>query len=290
MSISHSRTASFGSALLSCAGYAYCAAQSLSAWRTFKWDLESEWEGSEDPWNLTGLKLLSALVVAYFTFAAIACVVGLWGVARNCPAKVRFYRDYSIGDFAVSTIGTGLVIFSLSNTQTRSEICEQLSSRPEVLRDLIESGLSLENCESWLERSVYGTVAIMGILLMLRAHALVALSVYYRRLVRPRTADFSTMFLQTLDSDMHPQRVLLLPGHRSRSGRQLVYAPVSLSEADARQLHATEAWIAPSASSTMPATLSPTNGSRHRYCEPTGRISLPIAPGEGLLPVYKETV
>jgi hypothetical protein len=99
----------------------------------------------------------------------------------------------------------------------------------------------------------------------------------------------STLFLQTLGSGTPPHRVLLLPGQQSRSRNQLVYAPISLSEEDARQLHATEAWIAPSAFSSTSSELS-SGTTRHRHREPTGRILLPIVPGEGLLPIYKETV
>jgi hypothetical protein len=108
------RTASLCSALLSCAGYTYCVVQSLSAWRTFKWDLESEWEGSEDPWNLTGLKLLSTLAIAYFAFAAVACVIGLWGIARVRPHNVlgtclTHYNDHRVRQQKFASIATTLL-------------------------------------------------------------------------------------------------------------------------------------------------------------------------------------
>lgn len=58
------------------------AVQLLSAWRSLKWEKESEWEGSENPWTRDGVQLVWGLLSAYFAVAATVCVAGFVGIAK----------------------------------------------------------------------------------------------------------------------------------------------------------------------------------------------------------------
>jgi len=61
--------------------------QILSAWRSLKWEPESEWEGSH---RVYGVKLVWGLLFAYFASASIVSLVGFIGIA-----KVRLFRHLS---------------------------------------------------------------------------------------------------------------------------------------------------------------------------------------------------
>ena len=56
--------------------------QVLAAWRTFKWEPESEWESSGDKWQLNGVKFIWALLFLYFSSAASVCTIGLIGILK----------------------------------------------------------------------------------------------------------------------------------------------------------------------------------------------------------------
>ena len=143
---------------------------------------ESEWEGSLDPWTVNTISLLPAVLsAAYFVTAAVASAIGFTGivkvsrsfplvmfffpgrqlivsghrVSQGIPAYLRFYRDFSVADFAFCTISTVFVTYtSFSCYSIRSMICEELSRHGDLMRDLAEIGLSPENCEQWFERAV----------------------------------------------------------------------------------------------------------------------------------------
>ena len=61
------------------------AVQLLSLWKSLRWETESEWEGSEK-YRLDGVRIVWSLLSAYFSVAAMACMIGLIGVV-----KVRSY-------------------------------------------------------------------------------------------------------------------------------------------------------------------------------------------------------
>ena len=82
---------------------------------------------------------------------------------------MRFYRDYSIADFAFMTVSTLVVSYtSYSNNYVRTGVCEELSRHPDLMRDMVEMGLNVENCELWFERAVVGIIGIMFILIVIR--------------------------------------------------------------------------------------------------------------------------
>ena len=58
------------------------AAQLFTLWRSLKWDSESEWEGSLDPWTVNTLSLLGGLSAAYFVTVAVASAIGFAGIVK----------------------------------------------------------------------------------------------------------------------------------------------------------------------------------------------------------------
>lgn len=81
---------------------------------------------------------------------------------------MRFYRDYSIADFSFCAFFTALATYGAFRTSARAGVCEELSHHPELMRDMFEMGLSLENCERWLERAVLAILAVMFIVIVVR--------------------------------------------------------------------------------------------------------------------------
>ena len=77
-----SRTVSLIISVLGTLANIILAIQLVSLWRSFKWDTESEWEGTADPWTTDGIKLVVSLSVAYFAIAAVASIVGFIGIIK----------------------------------------------------------------------------------------------------------------------------------------------------------------------------------------------------------------
>lgn len=50
----------------------------------------------------------------------------------------------------------------------RATVCEELSHHPELMRDGLEMGLNLENCELWFERAVFAALAFMLVIMVIR--------------------------------------------------------------------------------------------------------------------------
>lgn len=169
------------------------AVQLLSAWRSLRWEPESEWEGSENSWRGDGVKLVWGLLSGYFAVAATICVVGFVGIVKvrllsplfirqtttaneypqSIPSYVRFYRDYSIADFSFCTLFTLFGTYaSFRRSSVRAIVCDELSRQPDLMRDMAEMGLSLENCEMWFERAVFFGVIIMVVLSVIRVSPL----------------------------------------------------------------------------------------------------------------------
>lgn len=61
------------------------AIQVITAWRSLKWEPESEWEASGESWRVDGVKFIWGLLSAYFASAAAVCVVGFVGIIRVRP-------------------------------------------------------------------------------------------------------------------------------------------------------------------------------------------------------------
>ena len=72
------------------------AVQLLSAWRSLKWEPESEWEGSENSWRGAGVKLVWGLLSGYFAAAATVCFIGFIGII-----KVRKFRLDKWGNISI---------------------------------------------------------------------------------------------------------------------------------------------------------------------------------------------
>lgn len=65
-----------------------------------------------------------------------------------------------------------MTFVSLSYYTVRSRICEELSRRGDLMRDLAELGLSSENCEQWFERGVLLFVGVMFVIIVVRVSEL----------------------------------------------------------------------------------------------------------------------
>ncbi|TFY73859.1 hypothetical protein EWM64_g10153 [Hericium alpestre] len=269
------------------------ALQLFAVWSSFKWEAESEWEGSVDSWTVNGAKVVGGLAAAYFLAAAVASAAGFIGIVKGIPKYVRFYRDYSIADFTFCTFTTLFVTYaSCRYYSVRTAICEEFSRHADLMRDLAEMGLNLENCEQWFERAVVAFVVVMFIVIVIRLHFVLALSSYHRQLLRQ--SGRLPLFVNSRNhKDM--QRVYLLPSPTSATPPTgfscqeelggLVYAPVplrDLTERDARELNAREAWVRAEGRPPHRHSHSHSHSHSHRH-HGTGRIGLPIRPDEGLL-------
>jgi len=274
-----------------------------SLWSTLKSvEPESEWEGSLDSWSGESLTLLWGLLSCYFAAEAVSSFVGFIGIVKNIPSFVRFCRDYSIADlfFVIFAAISGAYVVS-TNSSIRTGLCEEVSSQPDFIRDLADMGFNLENCEVWFERAVIGVMTMAAVVIIVRVHFVISISNYYSHLSRPRSSSSSSpssstaayTALRPMNSEsLH--RIFLLPTpstsspSRSSNGTSevYVYSPVplsSLSEEQARDMQAAEAWI----SHTEPSTRSSHRPShRHHH---SGRVSLPVRSDEGLLPKYEKS-
>ncbi|KAF9534639.1 hypothetical protein CPB83DRAFT_842656 [Crepidotus variabilis] len=286
--------------------------QLVATWRSLKWEQETEWEGLGEKWQLHGLKLIWALLCLYFSSSAAVSIVGLYGVLKSKASHVRFYRDYSIADFAFSTTSTLLASYAAFLGPARAGICEEFSHHPELMRDMLEMGLNLENCELWLERAVFAMIAVMFVIMVVRLHFLLAVSNYYSQLVRWQCHHHHRSPSNSSPSSAisHPlQRIVLVPtaAHpvdlEGQNSADLVYAAVPRASLPKElQAQATEAWVSTTSSNSNSGDHWHSHRSHHhrryhhrnhsshhrRSCsrEATGLIKLDIAPGEGLLPAY----
>jgi len=285
------RTASTLITLFGCVTNAILTVQVAAAWRsfTFKGEQESEWEGLSDKWDSNGLRFVWGLLFVYFASSTTVSAVGLYGVLKAKVPHLRFYRDFSIADFAFCTASAIFATYAAFVGRARATLCEELSHHPDLMREMLEMGLNLENCEIWLERAVFAIVAIMLVATLVRLHFLFAVSHYHSQLIRHHSFHYYP-----------PQRILLVPTstqnhvdeieERPRDV-EMVYAPVPKNSLPQElQDRATEAWV---------STISSSHGHHHhgrhhrhsRYHhrssrDKTGRIRLNIMPDEGLLPSY----
>jgi hypothetical protein len=182
------RTASLCISLLGALINFAFAVQLLSAWRSLKWEPESEWEGSEISWRGDGLKLVWGLLSGYFAVAATVCFIGFVGIikvgpapileyslrltlSQSIPSFVRFYRDYSIADFSFTAFFTIVGTYAAFRTSVRTVVCDELSRQPSLMQGMAEMGLNLENCEMWFERAVLAFMMFMVVLIVIRVCA-----------------------------------------------------------------------------------------------------------------------
>jgi len=269
-----------------------------SLWSSLKSaELESEWEGSLDSWSGESLTLLWGLLSCYFAAEAVSSLVGFIGIVKNIPSFVRFCRDYSIADlfFVIFAAISGAYVIS-TNSSIRTGLCEDVSSQPDFIRDLADMGFNLENCEVWFERAVIGLMTLSAVVIIIRVHFVISISNYYSQLSRSRSSSTSTTYtaLRPMSTDsLH--RIYLLPtpaasaSSRSADGAPevYVYSPVpfsSLSEEQAREMQAAEAWISHTEPSSSRSSHRPTH--RHHH---SGRVSVSVRSDAGLPPKYEKS-
>lgn len=268
------------------------AARLVGAWRSFKWDPESEWESSEYSISRDGVRLVWALLCAYFTAASTICFIGLAGIVRGKASFVRVYRDYIVGDFVFGTLFAAIGSYVAFRPTVRSNVCEMLSRQPDMLRDFIDLGLTLENCEPWFERGVFAFMVILIVVTVIRLHFVLALSSYYTILVRHQgfhLPSHTPRYSRGSAAEGDFERIYILPV-RSVAGKASctsdldlqfvdapVYAPVPLTHVSpqvAEELiaNATEAWVSRSRSSQVvrPRSLSPARDQSADGCSGAG--------------------
>lgn len=67
------------------------AAQLLTLWLNFRWELDSEWEWLGDRWRIDGVKLIGGVLCAYSAFAGAVSAIGLAGVIKvGSPLCTRY--------------------------------------------------------------------------------------------------------------------------------------------------------------------------------------------------------
>lgn len=309
MSLQCTRTAATLITLFGCVTNSVLVIQVAAAWRSFnfKWEQESDWEALGDKLQMNGLKLIWALFFVYFASSAIVCAVGLHGVLKVCivpipiptfshlsilqgkRSHVRFYRDYSIADFVFCSVSAMTASYAAFLGPARAGVCEELSRHPEIMRDMLELGLNLENCELWLERAVFAIVAIMFVVMIVRVsdnshrsppiiqfsqsfwlqlHLLLAVSNYYSQIARNHSCHhYSYSHHYHSHSHSNPlQRIFLVPNstttnvvdadpenwNNTMKDQELVYAPVPRGSLPQElQDLATEAWVSTVSSSSQ---------------------------------------
>jgi len=276
-------------------------------------------------WGIDGIKLIWGLLLSYFASAATISTVGFMGIAKNKPSFVRFYRDYSIADFSFCSFFTLVTIYGAFRTSANATVCEELSHHPDLMREVLEMGLSVENCEQWLERAVLGFVAFMIILVIIRLYFLLSIANYYSHLIRhqliatvlPTYRDLPNGSQSNPRGKPTRQRVFLLsrspffPEPLSEGNDEpIVYAPIPLSSLPEEVVQdlkesASEAWVShmePSSASSCGhrSQRHHQHGHNHHH-HPLSRrsaslqssqgrieISPPIQPEEGSLPGYSD--
>ncbi|KAG6379010.1 hypothetical protein JVT61DRAFT_13301 [Boletus reticuloceps] len=251
------RSASAATALIGAVSNIALAAYLWNVWRSLAWEPGSEWEGSRFSLSRDGVRLICALFSAYFATASAICVFGLAGIIKGIPSFVRIYRNYVIGDFAFCTLFAVLVSSAAVDPAARAQVCEQVSRQPDLLSDVIDLGLTLENCEQWFERGLMAFMAVFLLRTVVRIHFIFALSRFYARLASGHRCDSSCMHD---DDNFTPlERIYILPhpsiDHNDKrafaneaSLQSPIYAPVPLAQVSPQMAHqlratATEAWI-----------------------------------------------
>lgn len=66
------------------------------------------------------------------------------------------------------TLFAAIGSYAAFRPSVRSSICELLSRQPDTLRDFIDLGLTLENCEPWFERGVFVFMIVLIVITVIR--------------------------------------------------------------------------------------------------------------------------
>ena len=73
-----------------------------------------------------------------------------------------------MADFSFCAFTLLLITYAAFLGPARAGVCEELSHHPELMRDMLEMGLNLENCERWLERAVFVVLAVFFVIMVVR--------------------------------------------------------------------------------------------------------------------------
>ncbi|KAH0840193.1 cell division control protein 14, SIN component-domain-containing protein [Lanmaoa asiatica] len=258
MKYSHfDRSASVATAFIGAVSNIALAAYLFDVWRSLAWEPGSEWEGLRFSLSRDGARLICGLFSAYFAAASAICVFGLVGIIKCIPSFVRIYRKYVIGDFAFCTLFAVLASSAAVDPAARAQVCEQVSRQPDLLRGVIDLGLTLENCEQWFERGLVAFMAVFLIRTIVRIHFIFALSRFYTRLASGHRCD--PLCSHDDDNSTPLEHIYLLPhpsvdrnekrvSANEASTQSPIYAPVPLAQVSPEMAHqlratATEAWI-----------------------------------------------
>jgi hypothetical protein len=97
-------------------------------------------------------------------------------VNQQILSSVRLYIQFLFSDFAMCAISLVAFVFNCYNSRKwRDNLCEDLSTHPDILRALRIVGYDIESCEGWIEKLVFGGLSLLGFILVLkvfRAHSL----------------------------------------------------------------------------------------------------------------------
>lgn len=93
-------------------------------------------------------------------------------ISQAKASHVRFYRDFSIADFVFYTLSATFAIYAAFVGRARTGVCEELSLHPGIMREMLEMGLNLENCEIWLERAVFAIGSLMFVVALVRVSSI----------------------------------------------------------------------------------------------------------------------
>ena len=80
--MSLSRSLSLAGSLVGAVCNLAFALRLLALSRSLGWESESEWEGSTDAWAVDSVRVVWALLFAYFAAAAASCLIGFVGIAK----------------------------------------------------------------------------------------------------------------------------------------------------------------------------------------------------------------
>lgn len=62
-----------------------------------------------------------------------------------------------------------ILVFKVCNSHDwRDDLCEEVSTHPDILRALRQGGFDIENCESWVQKLVMGGLTMLGVGLILK--------------------------------------------------------------------------------------------------------------------------
>ncbi|KLO19924.1 hypothetical protein SCHPADRAFT_935038 [Schizopora paradoxa] len=227
---------------ISAAFNAVVATRLLSYWHVLKWEADSEWEMPTGEWKIDGVKLVWAILVAYFAAGAAVSCMGIIGALKRSPSLVGFYRNYSVADLCTSAFATVLLAFATFRSGARAAMCEELALQPDLLRelDLNDIGINPENCELMFERGVVVFVGLVAILLVVRLQFILSITNFHKQVLRERmyghdlTSDLSLNIPGTAPytdvipiDNVAPRRIYLL-GSRTKTD------PASLNASSSR--------------------------------------------------------